>query len=163
MAGKFDLFGKTFDQQVDAAGDQIVHQNISPNRRISTEVVFEPLVAGVRVTARDSKHRVLWGFIGSQGMLGQTHCPVAVYEELQSLLTEELQKQDLPTIAEDGNAIENAKAALASLESTVLALKKSIEVKKVTEATVLRAKRIAQVANDANRQIALETNLGTGS
>jgi hypothetical protein len=163
MSGKFDLFGKTFDQQVDAAGDKVVDQDISPNRRIATEVVFEPLVAGVRVTARDAKHRVLWGFIGSQGMLGQTHCPVAVYEELQFLLSEELKKQGLPTTTNDIGQIENAKLALAALETTVMALKKSIDVKKVTPATTLRAKRIAQVAADANRQIELETNLGTGA
>jgi len=71
MSKEPDLFGKTFDQQLQVAGDEIEKKNISPNRRISGEVAFEPVLNGVRVTARDSQHRVLWGFIGSKGRPNQ--------------------------------------------------------------------------------------------
>jgi hypothetical protein len=75
MSKEPDLFGKTFDQQLQVAGDEIAERDISPNRRIPGEVVFEPVMNGVRVTARDSEHRVLWGFIGSKDMISQIHCP----------------------------------------------------------------------------------------
>jgi len=53
MSKEPDLFGKTFDQQLQVAGDEIAERDISPNRRIPGEVVFEPVMNGVRVTARD--------------------------------------------------------------------------------------------------------------
>ena len=41
---------KTFDQQIQLLGDNIVNEDIWPNRRIAGEIVFEPLGNGVRVT-----------------------------------------------------------------------------------------------------------------
>jgi len=46
-----DLFGKTFDQQLEATGGAIEARDITPNRRIPAEIVFEPTGARVRVSA----------------------------------------------------------------------------------------------------------------
>ncbi|MCK4658210.1 MAG: hypothetical protein KAV82_01695 [Phycisphaerae bacterium] len=152
-----DLFGKTFDQQLEVAGDTIADRDISPNRRIPGEIVFEPLLNGVRVTARDEDHKVLWGFIGSKGMIKQIHCPIAVYETLQALLSEELEKHGLPT-SEEVDPIQAAKQALSGLQDTIDKLGGAITVKNVSKATIERAKAIGRVVNDANRMICLETS-----
>lgn len=152
-----DLFGKTFDQQLQIAGDDIAGRDISPNRRIPGEIVFEPVFNGVRVTARDAEHRVLWGFIGSKDMISQIHCPVAVYETLQELLGEELDKRGLPK-REDGDPMQAAQRAVEALQETIDNLKASITVKKASDATLERAKAIARIANDADRMICLEAS-----
>ena len=127
-----------------------------PSRRIPGEIVFEPVPSGVRVTARDDRNKVLWGFIGSREMLGQVHCPVAVYDTLQELLAEELGEGGAPR--RDAGAMEAAQRALAALEQTLAGLKASIEVKKISGATLERAGVIARIASDANRMISLEAS-----
>lgn len=155
MAHDQDLFGKTFDQQLQAAGKNIGKRDISPNRRVPGEIVFEPLGTGIRVTARDAQHRVLWGYIGAKETVKQVHCLVAVYETLQELLAEELEKRGFyrpdtpdPMIA--------ARSALDRLEQTAQWLRGSLDVKKVSDATAERAKTIARIISDADRQISLE-------
>ncbi len=157
MAHEPSLFGKTFDQQLEVAGDTIADRDISPNRRIPGEIVFEPVLNGVRVTARDKDHRVLWGFIGSEGMLRHTHYPVGVYETLRTLLSEELKKHNLPT-SEEVDPLQAAKQAMSALRDTIDKLRDAITVKKVSKATMERAKAIVSIANDANRMICLETS-----
>ena len=152
-----DLFGKTFDQQLEVAGDTIADRNISPNRRIPGEIVFEPVLNGVCVTARDKDHRALWGFIGSEGMLRHTHYPVGVYATLRTLLSEELKKHGLPT-SEEVDPMQAAKQALSGLRDTIDKLRDAITVKKVSKATMERAKVIGRIVNDANRMICLETS-----
>ena len=152
-----ELFGKTFDQQLQVAGEELEKRDISPNRRILGEVVFEPVLNGIRVTARDDNHRVLWGFIGSKDMLNQIHCPVAVYETLQQLLGEELEKHGLPK-QETEDPMHATQRALGALQETLSKLQSTIKVKKVSEATLERARTIARIANDANRMICLEAS-----
>lgn len=161
MTKEPDLFGKTFDQQLQLAGKEIENTDISPNRRIPGEVVFEPVLNGIRVTARDAEHRVLWGFIGSKDMINQIHCPVAVYETLQELLGEELAKHGLKTW-EIGDPVQASQRALNALQETLDKLKASITVKKVSEATLERARAITRIANDADRMICLEASAFKG-
>jgi len=162
MSKEPDRFGKTFDQQLLVAGDQIEKKDLRPNRRIASEVVLEPVLNGVRVTARDSEHRVLWGFIGSKEMISQIHCPVAVYETLQKLLGEELEKHGLPQ-REDADPLRAANHALDALQGTLDNMKAAITVKKVSDATQERAMAIARIARDADRMICLETSSFKGS
>ena len=150
------LFGKTFDQQVDATGGDLVGKDIRPNTLIQGEVIFEPVLNGVRVTARDKSHKLLWGVIASKGMLTQIHCPVALYDTLQSLIASELKKQSLPYL-EDSDPVVSAKAAVEVLQKTLNALNDSISVKKVSEATRERARTIRRIVNDANSLIQLES------
>ena len=152
---KQDLFRKTFDQQLLLTGGDIANRDISPNRRIVGEIVFEPMGSGVRVTARDESHRLLWGFVGSEGMLKQIHCPVAVYDTLQDLISQELRKVGSPA-PERGDPVTAAESAIKKLEGTVRWLKKSMRVKKVSEATKDRARSIARLASDADRQMNLD-------
>lgn len=150
-----DLFGKTFDQQLEILDGSIEGEDISPNRCIPSEIVFEPVLNGVRVTARDDNHRLLWGFIGSKGMMKQIHCPVAVYEKTCELLDEELSKNNVPN-RNINDPIKSARKALDSLEETIEKLRKSIRVKNVSDATIERAKIIYRLAKDADKMILLE-------
>ena len=156
-----DLSGKTFDQQFQAAGKDITARGISPNRRVPGEIVFEPLGTGVRVTARDAEHRVLWGYVGAKETVKQIHCLVAVYDTLQDLLAEELEKSGLFR-RETADSTSTAQTALDRLEKTVKWLRDSIDVKKVSDATADRAKIIARIASDADRQITLEAGTVKG-
>jgi len=155
MAQDQDLFGKTFDQQLGIAGTAIGVRDISPNRRIPGEIVFEPLGTGVRVTARDADHRVLWGYVGAKETVKQIHCLVAVYDSLQNMLAEELQKSGLMT-TETEDPIRAAQVALDRIEKTAKWLRDSLDVKKISEATTERARTIARIVADADRQITLE-------
>lgn len=131
MSNDQDLFGKTYDQQVKIAGDEIHNRDISPNRRISGEIVFEPLGKGVRVTARDSEHRVLWGYVGAKETVREIHCLVAVYDVLQGVLKEELEKNGLiqKTIEDP---IREANSAIDQIEKTIKWIRDSLDVKQVT-------------------------------
>lgn len=147
-------YRKTFDQQLQLMGDDVVNQDVWPNRRIAGEIVFEPLGNGVRVTARDEAHRVLWGFVSSKETLNQAHCLVGVYDTFRNLIAEELQTRGLATPAEV-DPIKEAETAIARLENTIDSLKKSIQVKKVSEATIERARAVARIASEADQQITL--------
>jgi hypothetical protein len=160
MPRQSDLFGKTFDQQLNATGGELDGKDIRPNVRVAGEVVFEPLSTGVRVTARDEKHRVMWGFVASQENLGKIHCLVAVYETLYELIARELKKHGLPSKDEEANPIESAKKAITDLRNVLDQLEKSIAVKKVSEATEERARTIRRLLSDANRMIQLELPTG---
>ena len=156
MTKQKDLYGMTFDQQVHATGGGIEDHDIVPNRRIPGEIVFEPMGSGVRVTARDADHRVLWGYVGSKETVSQIHCLVATYDTLQKLVGEELKKRG-SFVSESEDPIGAAQRAIDSLEKTVKWLRDGLEVKKVSDATLERARTIARIASDADRQITLET------
>jgi len=158
MVDQQDLFGKTYDQQLESAGEPLDEVDISPNRRITGEMVFEPMGNGVRVTARDDQHRLLWGYVGSKETVNQIHCLVATYETLQRLISEELQKRGLLAPDEQGDPVGRAKAALERLEATIDWLRTSLDVNKVSEATLERATDICRIALDADRQICLDAN-----
>lgn len=157
MTDEQDLFGKTFDQQLHATGGRIEGRDIAPNRRIPGEIVFEPMGSGVRVTARDAEHRVLWGYVGSKETVRQIHCLVATYDTLQNLVGEELEKRGL-FVSESEDPIAAAQRVLDSLEKTAKWLRESLEVKKVSDATLERARTIARIVSDADRQISLEAS-----
>lgn len=192
-----DLFGKTFDQQLIAAEGHIAARDITPNRRIAADIVFEPMGArvqvtaydtenrilfqrddkkteenaasrrikgevifepmgnGIRVTARDESHKILWGYVGSKETVNQIHCPVATYDTLQDMIAAELEKRGVLQ-PETTDPLEAAKAAIESLEETIQWLKAGLEVKKTSDATLERARSIARMARDANRQLQLE-------
>ena len=152
-----ELFDKTFDQQVELTAGKLEGRDISPNRKIPGEIVIEPMGPGVRVTARDAEHRVLWGFVGSKETIRQIHCLVATYETLQTMVAEELEKRDLFS-PESQNPIEDVQRAFETLEETLQWLRNGLDVKKVSDATVERARAIARIVSDANRQISLEAN-----
>ena len=85
--------------------------------------------------ARNEGRRVLWGYVSSKETLGQAHSLVGIYDTFRILIAEELKKAGLAPTTE-GDPIKEAEAAISKLESTVGALRKSIQVKKVSEATV---------------------------
>lgn len=155
MTEKPSFSAKTFDQQLEVAGEDVTARDISPNRLLAGEVVFEPVLNGVRVTARDAHHRTLWGFIASKGMLNQPYCPVAVYETLQEILAEELIKHHLPA-DEAQEPLVRANRALDALEETLARLRALITVKKTSDATEARARAIARLALDANTMVSFE-------
>ena len=153
-----DLF-PTFDQHLAANDGKIEGVDVSPSRRFfGGEIVFEPTGTGrFRVTARDAEHRVLWGYIGSRETVNQLHCLVAVYTTLQNMLEDALQDKGffVKPIEEPMAA---AHRALGELEKTLQWLRNSLDVKKVSDATLQRASDIARIAYDAECQIRLEAN-----
>jgi len=151
------LQGITFDQQLQLVDGGITPIDILPNVLVSGEIVFEPLATGIRVTARDAQHRILWGYVGSEEKLKQTHCLVAIYDTLQSLLAEQLEANGLHK-REITDPVAVAQSAIDKLDKTINWLRDSLDVKKVTDATADRAKVIAQIASDANQQIILSAS-----
>jgi hypothetical protein len=144
----------------EVSADQHRHTHTAPNshasnvenRHIAAEIVFEPVGSGVRVVARDSDQRLLWGYIGSEETTNQKHCMVATYETLQKVLTEELSKCHLNNF-KPKDPLASAHAALDQLERTTRWLKQSLTVKTATEASSERAALIAGIASDADLQI----------
>jgi hypothetical protein len=134
--------------------DKKTEDNATP-RRLKGEVVFEPMASGVRVTAREESHKVLWGYVASKETVKQIHCLVAIYDTLQDMIAEELGKRGL-LIPETTDPLDAAKAAIASLVETIQWLKAGLEVKKTSDATLERARAIATMARDTNRQLRLE-------
>lgn len=59
-------------------------------RVIDGVIVTEPLGAGIRVTARDSRDRLLWGYVAGQISLDSPHVLVATYETLRQHVIGEL-------------------------------------------------------------------------
>lgn len=157
MPQEQDLFGKTFDQQLESKGANLKDGDTLPNRRIPGEIVFEPMESGVRVTARDAEHRVLWGYVGSKETVRQIHCWVATYDTLQNMVAEELEKRSL-FAQQSRDPIDAARRALEGLEHTAKWLRRGLEVKEVSNATLERAKTIARIVSDAERQISLEAS-----
>ena len=155
MSTDQEFNAKTFDQQLLLVRGDIAAHDIVPNKQVPGEIVFEPLATGVRVTARDAQHRILWGYVGSEEKLKQTHCLVAVYNTLQTILSEQLIKNG-SCKREVADPIAAAQNALDRLERTVKWLRDSLDVKKISEATADRAKTIAQIVSDADQQITLE-------
>ena len=150
------LFDVTFDQQLKATGGQLEGHDISPNRRILGEIIFEPTGTGrIRVTARDSEHRTLWGYIASTETLEEYHRLVAVYTTLQELLGGEFGRIGALSPAA-ADPLDAATQALDSLQTTLNWLRASLEVKVVSMATRERAQLIARVIADADSQIMLE-------
>jgi hypothetical protein len=161
MAQNQDLYGKSFDQRLQIVGSDVMSRDISPNRLITGEIVFEPLGSGVRVTARDEQHRVLWGYVGAKETVKQVHCLVAIYDTLQEMLGEELNKRGLYH-PKNEDPIAAAMSAFDRLETTVRELRESLEVKKVTDATLKRARTFTKIISDADRQVTLDANVLRG-
>lgn len=77
--------------------DDLIADNAPTKRSIPTgarvidgAIITEPLGAGVRVTARDSKDRLLWGYVAGQISLDAPHVLVATYETLRQQVIGEL-------------------------------------------------------------------------
>lgn len=136
-------------------GDVREDEQFDAPRRIKGEVILEPLGRTVRVTARDEEHRILWGYVASKETLKQIHCLVAVYETLRGLIAEELERRG-SLVSDTADPVESAKAAIAALEETTQWIKASLDVKRLTDATQDRAKAIARMVADVNRQLLLE-------
>lgn len=157
----YDLFGKTFDQQLQKTSGDIEGEDISPNRQLKSEIIFEPTgTEGVRITARDENHKVLWGYVASKETLDQDHCLVAQYTILQELIDDEVQKSRRITKRQKAHPdpVPLAKQALDEIDNTIQSLRDSLDVKKVTNATKQRAIEIARIAKDAQKQIWLEAS-----
>jgi hypothetical protein len=155
MPDNLKLQEKTYDQQLRLANGETSSFDISPNTRVPCEVVLEPVATGIRVTARDDQHRTLWGYVGAEDKLKQTHCLVAVYDTLQNLLAVQLEKGGYCK-RQETDPISEALIALDRLDKTVKWIRDSLDVKKVSDATAERAKTIAQIISDADQQITLE-------
>jgi hypothetical protein len=80
---------------------------------------------------------------------------VATYETLQSLVGEELEKRGLLSV-EGKDPMVSAQSAFDGLEKTLKWLRESINVNKISPATLERARTLARIVADADRQMSLE-------
>lgn len=145
---------RTFDQLLSDNGGSLP-ANQGPHQRLQGSVVLEPLGKGIRVTGRDEKHGVLWGFVASKGMLDQPHASIAIYSLLRDHLNPFLEKMDLPTSRPE-NLMDAAHATLADMEHLIKQLRENITVKKASPQTLERAEAIYRAMSDAARMILQE-------
>lgn len=145
----------TASEQAVARGPSTVHrQGLQASRVIPGEIVFEPVLGGIRVTVRTVEHQVMLGFIAAEGMIGKIHTRVAVYDNLRGLACEEFRQQCLPA-PPITDPLEAAEEALSDARATLDWLKKSVSVKKSSDAAVERARAVAGFVSDANRMMCL--------
>jgi hypothetical protein len=145
---------RTFDQLVDDNGGDMPADH-EPHRRLPGSVVLEPLGKGIRVTGRDEKHGVLWGFVASKGMLDQPHASIAIYNLLRDQLNPFLESMGLPSSRPE-NVMDAAHAALADMEHLIKQLRDNITVKKASSQTLERAEAIHRAMTDAARMVLQE-------
>jgi hypothetical protein len=142
---------RTFDQLVDDNGGALPADH-GPHRRLPGSVVLEPLGKGIRVTGRDDKHGVLWGFVASKGMLDQPHASIAIYNLLRDHLNPFLESMGLPSSRPE-NVMDAAHAALADMEHLIKQLRDNITVKKASPQTLERAEAVYRAMTDAARMV----------
>jgi len=145
---------RTFDQLIDENGGSLKPDH-GPHKSLPGSIVLEPLGKGIRVTGRDEKHGVLWGFVASQGMLEQPHASIAIYSLLRDHLNPFLESMGLPA-SRPVNVIDAAHAALADMEHLIKQLRDNITVKKSSPQTLERAEAIHRAMSDAARMILQE-------
>jgi hypothetical protein len=145
---------RTFDQLLDGNGG-ILPADYGPHKRLPGTVVLEPLGKGIRVTGRDEKHGVLWGFVASKGMLDQPHASIAIYNLLRDHLNPFLESMGLPSSRPD-NVMDAAHTALADMEHLIKELRDNITVKKASPQTLERAEAVYRAMTDAARMILQE-------
>lgn len=106
-------------------------------RVIDGAIVTEPLGAGIRVTARDSRDRLLWGYVAGQISLDSPHVLVATYETLRQHVIVEL-----PSYV-DGNvgspATTQCLDAIASISAMLEKVRERLSPKTISDKTEKRA------------------------
>lgn len=145
---------RTFDQLVDDSGGTLPADH-GPHRKLPGSIVLEPLGKGIRVTGRDEKHGVLWGFVASKGMLDQPHASIAIYNLLRDHLNPFLESMGVPASRPE-NVMDAAHAALADMEHLIKQLRDNITVKKASPQTLERAECIHRAMTDAARMVLQE-------
>ena len=140
----------TLDQQLKVFGQQITSEQMGDNTLVPCRIGLEPLGGGIRVTARDEHGGKIWGFVASAPSLASGECLVAVYDGLRQLL-ERHGLGNPPSSLTPSETVANATRILDEIASTVEALKRSIDVRRASDATGRRAEAILASARDASR------------
>jgi hypothetical protein len=156
MNNENDLFTNEQSNHIQNTCCQLIGKDFMEGAKIiSGEIALEPLKGGIRVTARDSEHQTLWGFIASAKTLEQMYSSVGVYITLQKLIAQELglrpendkiDKSIIPTVQQE----------ITSLKKILDKLSSSLEVKMPTDATFRRGKTISEVINNVIQLIETE-------
>ena len=145
---------RLFEQMLEDNGGK-VPPDISPNQQMCGEVIFEPLGAGIRVTGRTEKHKLLWGLVCSKGMLEQPHGSIAIYSALREQVEKALVFEGL-SVSEPRDSVDAALAAINKAEAFLKAARKDITVKKPSAKTGFRAAVITKAVGDAFQMVTLE-------
>jgi len=147
---------RMFDQMLEDNGGRMPSA-IAPNQRISSEVIFEPLGNGIRMTGRTEQHKLLWGMVCSKGMLDQPHASIAIYTELRCEVEKALAARGLPVAGQE-DEVAAALAAIEKMQGFLAAARKKITVKKISAQTKARAAAIAKALSDAHQMVTLEVS-----
>lgn len=150
---------RTFDQLMEDNGGELPGDH-GPHKKLPGSVVLEPLGKGIRVTGRDERHGVLWGFVASKGMLDQPHASIAIYNLLRDHINPLLEGMGLPSSRSD-NVMDAARAALADMEHLIKQLRENISVKKAGPQTLERAEAIHRAITDATRMVLQEVTFAS--
>jgi len=150
---------RTFDQiRVQSPQDIDKADMIAPNKVIPCNVVLEPNTHAqqtrVRVTARDTEFKLLWGANISEPMIQAEHpTPVAVYGRLRELIRENVSnpKPRFEFTDDPYTAIDACHGKIQTLLQECVA--KTVSVKNKSEVTNKRAEHIAGVLYDVVRQL----------
>lgn len=145
---------RLFEQMLEDNGGK-VPPDISPNQQMGGEVIFEPLGAGIRVTGRTEKHKLLWGLVCSKGMLEQPHGSIAIYSALREEVEKALVFGGL-SVSEPRDSVDAAFAAIKKAEAFLKAARENITVEKPSAKTGFRAAVITKAVGDAFQMVTLE-------
>ena len=145
---------RLFEQMLEDNGGK-VPPDISPNQQMCGEVIFEPLGAGIRVTGRTEKHKLLWGLVCSKGMLEQPHGSIAIYSALREEVEKALVFGGL-SVSEPRDSVDAAFAAIKKAEAFLKAARENITVEKPSAKTGFRAAVITKAVGDAFQMVTLE-------
>jgi hypothetical protein len=149
---KFDniTFEKTLGLSDSQAGSGT--RQLCPS--VPAEIVLEPTRTGVRVTARLSDHRLLFGYSASSGNLKDLHIQVASYPALIELITEHLmdthpeQSAQLASVPSTDSSLAQIHASIADLSERALRIS--------SETSKIRGPQLQLVASRIARVIAIE-------
>lgn len=134
----------------------VVEKSISPEALvIDGKITFEPLLGGVRVTARDVSNQTLWGFVASKRMIEQHHCPVGIHVTFKELINKELKKHK-HAHNKSSSQKEPAIQEIKDLQTKLNKYLDKLQVQNPTEATYKRAQAIYKAVHDANILIDLD-------
>ncbi len=141
------------------SNNALLHTAYLKNRELATqphtvlgEVILEPVHAGIRVTARDQQHHILWGYVASDDTLSHIHTEVATYSTLREIIKDELEKLALHTKSTTDPFID-AQRAIIDLRELLNKLDDCVNVSTREDTAAHRASRIKRIADDAKRML----------
>lgn len=134
----------------------IIETHIPKNAVVfDAKITLEPVLGGVRVTARNGQNQTLWGFSASKKDLESSYCNVGIHPPLKDLISQELMNNNEDfsyNIADLEKTIKEAEALQNEVKKTLKALK----ILKPTEITFNKANILYKTVEKAKVALILD-------